>query len=163
MKRMWVIIIIATPTKSIQLLMPCQCRWHSYYYYIIIIDIPHLFPIIVIINHHHVCLPKQNKPTHKTIKSCKNNFSFSSVPETHISTHPGQTPGSVVTPVHGQLLQQPLLPLLLPLLQRMCSPPPVIQLSATVRNVTRQGTFQIGSSPVTSKTNSQTFDSHQIG
>merc|ERR1719341_2422754 len=81
------------------------------------------------------------------------------VPETHISTHPGQTPGSVVTPVHGQVLQQPLLPLLLPLLlrllQRMCSPPPVLQLSATVRNVTRQGTFQIGSSPVTTSTSAK--------
>ena len=146
--------------------MPCQCRWHLSL--TVIIDIPHLFPIIVIINHHHVCLPKQNKPTHKTINTGKNYFSFSSVPETHISTHPGQTPGSVVTPVHGQLLQQPLLPLRLPLqpllllLQRMCSPPPVPQLSATVGNVTRQATLQRRSFPVTSKTNFQTFDTRQI-
>merc|ERR1719341_556873 len=66
------------------------------------------------------------------------------VPETHISTHPGQTPGSVVTPVHGQVLQR--------LLQRMCSPPPVLQLSATVGNVTRQATLQRRSSPVTNST-----------
>merc|ERR1719264_612843 len=84
------------------------------------------------------------------------------VPETHISTHPGQTPGSVVTPVHGQLLQQPRLPLLLPLLQRMCSPPPVIQLSAGIWNVILQGTFQRRSSPATNSTSAKTVNNAYI-
>merc|ERR1719341_605659 len=102
------------------------------------------------------------------------------VPETHISTHPGLIPGSVVTPVHGQVLQQPLPPLLPPLLLLLllplplllllqplpmrCSPPPVavLQLSATVSNVITQGTFQIRPSPATNSTSAKPVNNASI-
>ena len=168
-KRMWEIIIIVMPTKSLQVptssakRMSSQYRWYHNWHS------PRICRYYL--NHQHIVI-KPSKLA-KTISSfpvscshmCSTNqinilnikmigYFFSSAPLTYISTHPGRMLGSVTTTAHGQVPQKPPQALLLLLLLLLLLQPlPVLKLNAGMWNVILQDTLQIRSSPVTSKIN----------